>query len=101
MKIIKEILEQIGVDLGLIISGLIGILADLKTIEGEKSTIKIVSYIFGGIGAAVYITPLFINVLESLHFIPRNPYGIGFAVGYIGIQSVRFMWSILKNKIKN
>lgn len=80
-------LQQYGIDIGLLISGLFGAL--LLTSKGSAMNMgRTFSSLLGGAASANYITPVIITLtkLDNQHF----HYSIAFLLGYIGLRGVEF-----------
>jgi hypothetical protein len=80
-------LQQYGIDIGLLISGLFG--AILLTSKGSAINLgRTFSSLVGGAASANYITPVIISVtkLENLHF----QYSIAFLLGFLGLKGVEY-----------
>jgi hypothetical protein len=90
-------LQQLGIDIGLLISGLFG--AILLTSKGSAMNLgRTFSSLVGGAASANYITPVIISItkLENIHF----QYSIAFILGYLGLKGVDFFSSkILSDSI--
>ena len=80
-------LEQYGIDIGLLISGLFG--AILLTSKGSAMNLgRTFSSLVGGAASANYITPVIISItkLDNMHF----NYSIAFLLGFLGLKGVEF-----------
>jgi hypothetical protein len=80
-------LQQYGIDIGLLISGLFG--AILLTSKGSAMNLgRTFSCLVGGAASANYITPVIISItkLENMHF----QYSIAFLLGFLGLKGVEF-----------
>ena len=80
-------LQQYGIDIGLLISGVFG--AILLTSKGSAMNLgRTFSSLVGGAASANYITPVIISItkLENLHF----QYSIAFILGYLGLRGVEY-----------
>ena len=80
-------LQQYGIDIGLLISGLFG--AILLTSKGSAMNLgRTFSSLVGGAASANYITPVIISItkLENLHF----QYSIAFLLGFLGLKGVEY-----------
>lgn len=87
-------LDDVGVHLALIIAGMFGAFVMM----GKKSELtfwqKFVAVVSGG-GIANYLTPL---VFELFNLPSDIQYGMGFLLGYGGLESVK--WAMFKLKDK-
>lgn len=80
-------LQEIGINVGLIISGLFGALLNVRKGAANRISTTIMS-IMGGAGSANYLTPLVI----SLFNIPTDySYGIAFLLGFIGLRGIELI----------
>ena len=80
-------LQQYGIDIGLLISGLFG--AILLTSKGSAMNLgRTFSSLVGGAASANYITPVIISItkLDNMHF----NYSIAFLLGFLGLKGVEF-----------
>lgn len=80
-------LQQYGIDIGLLISGLFGSI--LLTSKGSAMNLgRTFSSLIGGAASANYITPVIISItkLENLHF----QYSIAFLLGFLGLKGVEY-----------
>jgi hypothetical protein len=83
-------LQQYGIDIGLLISGLFG--AILLTSKGSAMNLgRTFSSLVGGAASANYITPVIITItkLENHHF----HYSVAFLLGFLGLKGVEFFSS--------
>lgn len=94
MKDIYEAFKYIGIDLGLLLSGLFGGVAFLSKPNDMTRWQKFFT-VFAGIGTANYVTPIVI-------YITRIPdqfgYGLGFILGTMGLKAVSYI--ITRYKLK-
>ena len=80
-------LQQYGIDIGLLISGLFG--AILLTSKGSAMNLgRTCSSLVGGAASANYITPVIISItkLDNMHF----QYSIAFLLGFLGLKGVEY-----------
>ena len=78
-------LKDLGIDVGLLISGLFG--AILLTSKGAAMNLtRTISSLVGGAASANYITPIVVNVanLDNTHY----HYGIAFLLGFLGLKGI-------------
>jgi len=91
-------LQQYGIDIGLLISGLFG--AILLTSKGSAMNLgRTFSSLVGGAASANYITPVIISItkLENIHF----QYSIAFILGYAGLRGIdHFSRKILPDSLE-
>lgn len=95
MKEIYEACKEIGIDLGLLLSGLFGGVAFLSK-PNEMTRGQKFFTVFAGIGTANYLTPIVIYVAR----IPEQfGYGLGFILGTMGLKAVSYIitkWKLTK-----
>ena len=80
-------LQQYGIDIGLLISGLFGSI--LLTSKGSAMNLaRTFSSLIGGAASANYITPVIISItkLENVHF----QYSFAFLLGYLGLTGIDY-----------
>lgn len=83
-------LQQYGIDIGLLISGLFG--AVLLTSKGSAMNVgRTFSCLVAGAASANYITPVIITItkLDNEHF----HYSIAFLLGFLGLKGVEYFSS--------
>lgn len=93
---IVEFLESMGISIWLAIAGFFGVFLSIKDKEGLSRRDKVFSFVAGML-IANYITPLLLDIL-SINIGAR--YGIGFLLGYSGLEGIRLLISHFKRKIK-
>jgi hypothetical protein len=96
---IKDLLDEVGVNLALIIAGLVGSFVSVGNKKDVGYLGKFISIISGG-AIANYMTPLLINVLG----LNQNwEYGFAFVLGFMGLEGVRWIIVLVKDKfgVKN
>ena len=83
----QNILQEIGINAGLIVSGLFGSLLTIK--KGHATRLSSVALsIAAGVGSANYITPV---VVDSLNLTNQNlTFGIAFILGFLGLSGIDF-----------
>lgn len=84
---IQNILQEVGINAGLIVSGLFGSLLTIK--KGHATRLSSIALsIAAGVGSANYITPV---VVDSLSLTNQNlTYGIAFILGFLGLSGIDF-----------
>jgi hypothetical protein len=84
---VENILQEIGINAGLIVSGLFGSLLTIK--KGHATRLSSVALsIAAGVGSANYITPI---VVDSLSLTNQNlTFGIAFILGFLGLSGIDF-----------
>jgi hypothetical protein len=83
----QNILQEVGINAGLIVSGLFGSLLTIK--KGHATRLSSVALsIAAGVGSANYITPV---VVDSLNLTNQNlTFGIAFILGFLGLSGIDF-----------
>lgn len=83
----ENVLQEIGINAGLIVSGLFGSLLTIK--KGHATRLSSVALsIAAGVGSANYITPV---VVDSLSLTNQNlTFGIAFILGFLGLSGIDF-----------
>ena len=83
----QNILQEVGINAGLIVSGLFGSLLTIK--KGHATRLSSVALsIAAGVGSANYITPV---VVDSLNLANQNlTFGIAFILGFLGLSGIDF-----------
>lgn len=84
---IQNILQEVGINAGLIVSGLFGSLLTIK--KGHTTRLSGVALsIAAGVGSANYITPV---VVDSLKLTNQNiTFGIAFILGFLGLSGIDY-----------
>ena len=84
---IENVLQEVGINAGLIVSGLFGSLLTIK--KGHATRLSSIALsIAAGVGSANYITPV---VVDSLHLTNQNiTFGIAFILGFLGLSGIDF-----------
>lgn len=83
-------LQEFGIDIGLLISGLFG--AILMISKNATNSIKTtVLSIIGGAASANYLTPVIVDVMGIK--IPKAQFSIAFLMGYLGLKGVELVSS--------
>lgn len=80
-------LNEYGIDVGLLISGLFGAIL-LTSKDSAKNLGKTVSSLIGGAASANYIAPVVITVskLDDTHY----HYGVAFLLGFLGLKGIEY-----------
>ena len=96
LKGILKFLEELEIHLALIIAGSFGSLLYISNRNDINWWQKIIAVLSGG-AIANYLTP----VLDSLVNIGDSTvYGFAFLLGFMGVEGVKWIIRIIKNKIK-
>ena len=84
---VENVLQEVGINAGLIVSGLFGSLLTIK--KGAATRMSGVALsIAAGVGSANYITPV---VVDSLNLTNQNlTFGIAFILGFLGLSGIDF-----------
>lgn len=96
MKEVKDYLLTIGIDVAIMIAGLVGALVMIS----KKSAFNIKTTIFGvltGMLSANYLTELVISLLKLESNVK---YGIAFILGYLGLKGVENLMNKLHKSVK-
>lgn len=83
----QNLLQEIGINAGLIVSGLFGSLLTIK--KGAHARLGSVAVsIATGVGSANYITPIVVDALsvENQNF----TFGIAFILGFLGLSGIEY-----------
>ena len=81
-------LQEIGINAGLVVSGLFGSLLTIKKGDASKLSSIVVS-MTTGIGSANYITPI---VVDALGVTNNNlTFGIAFILGFLGLRGIELV----------
>ena len=84
---VENILQEVGINAGLIVSGLFGSLLTIK--KGAATRLSSIALsIAAGVGSANYITPV---VVDSLNVTNHNlTFGIAFILGFLGLSGIDY-----------
>ena len=83
----KELLTEVGINAGLITSGLFGSLLNIKKDSSRRLSTVLLS-IGTGVGSANYLTPI---VVDVININSRNfEFGVAFILGYLGLTGIEF-----------
>lgn len=93
---IIKLLKLIGFEVSLFIAGLFGAFVNLSRIAGLGKWERF-TYLCSGAFTAVYITPLFVSVLQ-IEFSIQTMAGMGFIVGYMGFTSIIYFIDYIKQR---
>lgn len=81
-------LQEVGINAGLVVSGLFGSLLTIKKGDATKLSSVAIS-ITTGVGSANYITPI---VVDSLGITNHNlTFGIAFILGFLGLRGIEMV----------
>jgi len=81
-------LKNIGIDVGLLISGLFGAILLMSKNAAEDLRTTILSLI-GGAASANYMTPILLDLFKINT--PNANYGIAFLLGFLGLKGVEMV----------
>lgn len=93
----KEILEEIGINIGISVAGLFGSLI----LIGKDAALKWKTSIFSiitGVASANYITPI---VLDIARVDAKYQMSIGFVLGFLGLKGVELISGKFSKSIKD
>jgi hypothetical protein len=84
---VENILQEVGINAGLIVSGLFGSLLTIK--KGAATRLSSIALsIAAGVGSANYITPI---VVDSLSITNQNlTFGVAFILGFLGLSGIDY-----------
>jgi len=83
----KELLTEVGINAGLITSGLFGSLLNIKKDASRRLSTVLLS-IGTGVGSANYLTPIVVDIINISN---RNfEFGVAFILGYLGLTGIEF-----------
>jgi hypothetical protein len=84
---VENLLQEVGINAGLIVSGLFGSLLTIK--KGHATRLSSISLsIAAGVGSANYITPV---VVDLINLDNQNlTFGIAFILGFLGLTGIDF-----------
>jgi hypothetical protein len=85
-------LEEFGIDVGLLISGLFGAILMLSKNATDSIKTTVLS-IVGGAASANYLTPVIMDVTGIK--MPKAQFSIAFLMGYLGLKGVE----LISNKV--
>jgi len=83
-----QYLKNIGIDVGLLTSGLFGAILLLSKNAAEDLRTTILSLI-GGAASANYMTPIILDLFKINT--PNANYGIAFLLGFLGLKGVELV----------
>jgi hypothetical protein len=81
-------LKDMGIDLGLLISGLFGAVLLMSKNAAEDLRTTILS-IIGGAASANYMTPIILDLFKIEK--PNANYGIAFLLGFLGLKGIELV----------
>lgn len=84
---IKEIFNEVGLDLATLFAGLAGGLASITKEKELTRTQRFITVLVGGFLSA-YLTPL---ITIAINMPEKAQYGVGFVIGYSGLRSVEWI----------
>jgi hypothetical protein len=93
----KEFFLNIGINMGLTVSGLLGSLLLIGKQKGKSLREQIIS-VFGGTMSANYLTPMVIDLTGV--DTASVQYGFAFIIGFSGLKIVEFLTEKYLSKIK-
>lgn len=93
----KQILEEIGINIGISVAGLFGSLI----LIGKDAALKWKTSIFSiitGVASANYITPIVIDIVRMNE---KYQMSVAFVLGFLGLKGVEIISNKLTKTIKN
>lgn len=93
----KEILQEIGINIGISVAGLFGSLL----LIGKQATVNLRNTFFAiisGVASANYITPL---VMDISKVDVKYQMSVAFVLGFLGLKGVEYITNKLIKKEKN
>jgi hypothetical protein len=90
-------LEQIGIDVGFLVSGLFGAILMVSKTSSNNMKQTIIS-VLGGMASANYLTPVILDLLKITDEKLQN--GLAFIVGFLGLKLVEVVSQKLMGKIE-
>ena len=80
-----DFLKDVGIDIGLAISGFFG---SLLTVGRHKDWKTAAIAILSGMGSSTYLTPLVIDLMPSA---TSSQYAVAFVLGFLGLRGVELI----------
>lgn len=80
-----DFLKDVGIDIGLAISGFFG---SLLTVGRHRDWKTAAIAILSGMGSATYLTPLVIDLMPSA---TSSQYAVAFVLGFLGLRGVELI----------
>ena len=93
----KELLHEIGINIGISVAGLFGSLL----LIGKNATVNLKTTFFSiisGVASANYITPI---VLDITRVDMKYQMSVGFILGFLGLKGVEYISNKFIKKINN
>ena len=93
----KELLHEIGINIGISVAGLFGSLL----LIGKNATVNLKTTFFSiisGVASANYITPI---VLDITRVDMKYQMSVGFILGFLGLKGVEYISNKFIKKIDN
>lgn len=92
----KEILEEIGFNIGISVAGFFGSLILIG--KKQKTNIRTTFFaIITGVASANYITPI---IMDIVRFGEKYEMSVAFVLGFLGVKGVEFISSYLTEKVQ-
>jgi hypothetical protein len=82
---LADVLKEIGIDVGLAVSGFFG---SLLTIGRHRDWKTATAAVLSGMGSATYLTPLVIDLLPSSS---SSQYAVALVLGFLGLRGVELI----------
>ena len=93
----KELLHEIGINIGISVAGLFGSLL----LIGKNATVNLKTTFFSiisGVASANYITPI---VLDITRVDVKYQMSVGFILGFLGLKGVEYITNKFIKKVDN
>lgn len=93
----KELLHEIGINIGISVAGLFGSLL----LIGKSATVNLRATFFSlisGVASANYITPI---VLDITRVDVKYQMSVGFILGFLGLKGVEYITNKFIKKVDN
>lgn len=84
---VESLLQEVGINAGLIVSGLFGSLITIK--KGQSTRLgSVLMSIAAGVGSANYITPVVVDLINLKN--QNLTFGIAFILGFLGLTGIDY-----------
>lgn len=93
----KEVLQEVGINIGISVAGLFGSLL----LIGKSSTVNLKTTFFSiisGVASANYITPILVDITRMD---VKYQMSIAFILGFLGLKGVEFFSNKVLKKVKD
>lgn len=84
---VENFLQEVGINAGLIVSGLFGSLLTIK--KGQAARLGgVITSIAAGVGSANYMTPVVVDLINLKN--QNLTFGIAFILGFLGLTGIDY-----------